>query len=161
MAPIAAAGFTAAAIDVRGYGGSGKPHAVEAYDMASIIGDLQAVADALGGGTAILIGHDWGAPIVWTRASRRTGATSALSPVCPCRYIGPWLAPFIDILTQMFTDKAGSSTWPISRTRASPKPKPRPMCGRFLRTHLLQLVGRRARGRLAAGKKPARRCWRA
>ena len=34
MGPIAAAGFTAAAIDVRGYGGSGKPHAVEAYDMA-------------------------------------------------------------------------------------------------------------------------------
>ena len=58
MAPIAAAGFTAAAIDVRGYGGSGKPHAVEAYDMASIIGDLQAVADELGGGKAILIGRD-------------------------------------------------------------------------------------------------------
>ena len=47
MAPIAAAGFTAAAIDVRGYGGSDRPHAVEAYDMASIIGDLQAVADEL------------------------------------------------------------------------------------------------------------------
>ena len=30
MGPIAEAGFTAAAIDVRGYGGSDKPHPVEA-----------------------------------------------------------------------------------------------------------------------------------
>ena len=35
LGPVAAAGFTAAAIDVRGYGGSSKPHPVEAYDMAS------------------------------------------------------------------------------------------------------------------------------
>ena len=30
MGPIAAAGFTACAIDVRGHGGSDKPHEVEA-----------------------------------------------------------------------------------------------------------------------------------
>ena len=30
LAPIAAAGFTACAIDVRGYGGSMKPHPVDA-----------------------------------------------------------------------------------------------------------------------------------
>lgn len=49
LGPVAAAGFTAAAIDVRGYGGSSKPYPVEAYDMASIVADNQAVADALGG----------------------------------------------------------------------------------------------------------------
>ena len=64
MGPIADLGYTAAAIDVRGYGGSSKPHPIEAYDMQSIVADNQAVADALGGGKAILIGHDWGAPIV-------------------------------------------------------------------------------------------------
>ncbi len=31
--PLAEAGFTACAIDVRGYGGSDKPHAVEAYTL--------------------------------------------------------------------------------------------------------------------------------
>src|SRR5258707_12998426 len=33
MGPIAAAGFTACAIDVRGYGGSGKPHEGEAHSL--------------------------------------------------------------------------------------------------------------------------------
>src|SRR5258708_27892584 len=36
---IAEAGFTAAAIDVRGYGGSDKPLEVAAYDMESLTGD--------------------------------------------------------------------------------------------------------------------------
>ena len=36
MAPLAAAGFTACAIDVRGYGGSDKPHPVEAYAMTEM-----------------------------------------------------------------------------------------------------------------------------
>lgn len=42
MGPIAAAGFTACAIDVRGYGGSDKPHPVEAYDIESLSGDVPA-----------------------------------------------------------------------------------------------------------------------
>ena len=58
-------GFTVAAMDVRGYGGSSKPHPVEAYTMRHLTGDVAAVIDRLGGGRAILFGHDWGAPIVW------------------------------------------------------------------------------------------------
>ncbi len=69
MAPLAAAGFTACAIDVRGYGGSDKPHAVEAYAMKEIAADVAGVIDALSPGKpAVLIGHDWGAPIVWHTA---------------------------------------------------------------------------------------------
>jgi pimeloyl-ACP methyl ester carboxylesterase len=69
MAPIAAAGFTACAIDVRGYGGSDKPHAVEAYTMETITKDVAGVIEALSpGNPAVLIGHDWGAPIVWHTA---------------------------------------------------------------------------------------------
>ena len=41
MAPLAAAGYTACAIDVRGYGGSDKPYPVEDYDMASVTGDVE------------------------------------------------------------------------------------------------------------------------
>ncbi len=43
MAPLAAAGFTACAIDVRGYGGSDKPHAVEAYAIQEIAPDVAGV----------------------------------------------------------------------------------------------------------------------
>jgi pimeloyl-ACP methyl ester carboxylesterase len=69
MAPLAAAGFTACAIDVRGYGGSDKPHAVEAYAMKEIAADVAGVIDALSpDAPAVLIGHDWGAPIVWHTA---------------------------------------------------------------------------------------------
>lgn len=69
MAPIAAAGFTACAIDVRGYGGSDKPQAIEAYAMKEIAADVAGVIEALSPGKpAVLIGHDWGAPIVWHTA---------------------------------------------------------------------------------------------
>ncbi len=103
IAPIAKAGFTAAAIDVRGYGGSDRPHAVEAYDMASMVGDLQAVADELGGGKAILVGRDWGAPIVWAAAltdAKRFTAVAGMS----IPHMGHGSAPMIDIARKMFTE---------------------------------------------------------
>lgn len=104
MGPIAEAGYTAAAIDVRGYGGSSKPHPIEAYDMQSIVSDNQAVADALGGGKAILIGHDWGAPIVWNSAlidPQRFTAVAAMA----IPYLGQGKAPFIDIARKLFTEQ--------------------------------------------------------
>jgi pimeloyl-ACP methyl ester carboxylesterase len=68
QAYFAARGYTVAAIDVRGYGGSSKPHAVADYTMRKLASDVAAVIDALGSGKAILFGHDWGAPIVWNSA---------------------------------------------------------------------------------------------
>lgn len=70
MAHFAARGYRVAAMDVRGYGGSSKPHAIAAYTMREIAADVAAVIDALAGaeGSAILFGHDWGAPIVWNTA---------------------------------------------------------------------------------------------
>src|SRR5215510_5332932 len=69
MGPLAAAGFTACAIDVRGYGGPDKPHAVEAYAMKEMTADIAGVIDALSPGRpAVVIGHDWGAPIAWHTA---------------------------------------------------------------------------------------------
>ncbi len=102
MEPIAAAGYTAAALDVRGYGGSDKPWPIEAYDMQSMVGDIQAVADQLGGGKAILIGHDWGAPMVWNAAlidPVRFPAVAAMA----IPYLGQGKAPFIDIARMLFT----------------------------------------------------------
>jgi pimeloyl-ACP methyl ester carboxylesterase len=69
MGPIAADGFTACAIDVRGYGGSDKPYAVDAYSLGALCGDIAGLVDALSlNRPAIVIGHDWGAPIAWTTA---------------------------------------------------------------------------------------------
>jgi pimeloyl-ACP methyl ester carboxylesterase len=47
MPAIAAAGFTAAALDVRGYGGSDKPDAIEAYAITELAADIAAVIDAM------------------------------------------------------------------------------------------------------------------
>ena len=60
--PVAEAGFKVVAPDVRGYGGSDKPHPIEAYDMISLTNDVVGLIDALGEDRAILFGHDWGAP---------------------------------------------------------------------------------------------------
>jgi len=80
IAPIAEAGFTACAIDVRGYGGSGKPGPIEAYDMEHMVADVVGVIEALSeDGTGILIGHDWGAPIVWNSALVRPDRVRAVA----------------------------------------------------------------------------------
>lgn len=65
---VAAAGYRVIAPDVRGYGGSDKPHPVEAYDMLQLTADVAGLIDALGEDQAILVGHDWGAPICWNTA---------------------------------------------------------------------------------------------
>ena len=71
LGPIAAAGFTACAIDVRGYGGSDKPAGIADYAMERLVGDLVGLRQALSPvQPVVLIGHDWGAPIVWNSCNR-------------------------------------------------------------------------------------------
>ncbi|MFF1685283.1 alpha/beta fold hydrolase [Streptomyces sp. NPDC058254] len=60
---IAAAGYRAVAMDVRGYGRSSKPADPAAYGMLDLVDDNVAVVDALGERSAVLVGHDWGANI--------------------------------------------------------------------------------------------------
>ena len=68
---VAAAGYRAVAIDVRGYGRSSAPAAVEDYRMVKKVGDIVGLVAALGEQQATLVGHDWGAPIVWNSALLR------------------------------------------------------------------------------------------
>ena len=80
--PLAEAGYRVVAPDVRGYGGSSTPQPVEAYAMAEMMAGLVGLIDALGEEQAILIGHDWGAPICWNTAAlhpQRVSAVAALS----------------------------------------------------------------------------------
>lgn len=65
---LAAAGFRAVAVDVRGYGRSSKPAAVADHRMLDLVEDAVAVVRALGEETAAIVGHDWGANIAATSA---------------------------------------------------------------------------------------------
>src|ERR1700730_5481352 len=60
---LAAAGYRAVAIDVRGYGRSSKPGDVAAYRMLDLVEDNVTVVHALGEQAAVIVGHDWGATI--------------------------------------------------------------------------------------------------
>ena len=76
------AGYRVVAPDVRGYGGSDKPEPVAAYTMKEITADVVGLIDALGEDSAILVGHDWGAPIVWNTSvlhPERVSAVAGLS----------------------------------------------------------------------------------
>ncbi len=62
---LAAAGFRAVALDMRGYGGTSKPAEIEAYNISNLVGDVVQAVNALGDSSAVIIGHDWGAPVAW------------------------------------------------------------------------------------------------
>jgi pimeloyl-ACP methyl ester carboxylesterase len=65
IAPLVAAGFRVLAPDLRGYGGSDAPRAVEAYRLEHICADILAMLDGLGIARARVVGHDWGAVVGW------------------------------------------------------------------------------------------------
>jgi pimeloyl-ACP methyl ester carboxylesterase len=81
LSVIASAGFRAVAIDVRGYGRSSAPVEVEAYGMLQHVSDNLGVVEALAGpgATAIVIGHDWGAPIAANSALLRPDVFTAVA----------------------------------------------------------------------------------
>ena len=62
------AGFQVISYDQRGYGASDKPEEVSAYSIRSLATDLVAILDHLGIEKAHLVGHDWGAVVVWAVA---------------------------------------------------------------------------------------------
>jgi len=66
---LVSAGYRVLAPDMRGYGRSSVPAEVEAYDIASLCGDLCGLLDAVGEQSAIFVGHDWGASVVWSLAT--------------------------------------------------------------------------------------------
>lgn len=68
---LAAAGYRAVAPDLRGYGGSERPVAVDAYTVLDVVGDLVALVEALGETQAVIVGGDWGATLAWQAARLR------------------------------------------------------------------------------------------
>jgi pimeloyl-ACP methyl ester carboxylesterase len=102
---IADAGFTACAIDVRGYGGSDKPKDVAAYAMERIVGDLVGLRQVLSPDEkAVLIGHDWGAPIVWNSAFTNPQHFRAVAGLS-VPFSGAPQRPFTDVFREHFTSQ--------------------------------------------------------
>ena len=62
---LAEAGYHAVAPDLRGYGKSDKPESIQAYDIVQLTADIVGIVDAMGQETAVVVGHDWGAPVAW------------------------------------------------------------------------------------------------
>ncbi len=64
------AGYRAVAFDQRGYSPGARPAEVERYRTPSLVADVLAVADEIGGFSFHLVGHDWGAAVAWQLAGR-------------------------------------------------------------------------------------------
>jgi epoxide hydrolase A/B len=79
IGPIAAAGFHVVAPDMRGFGRSSAPAEVSAYSIFDTVGDMVALVAALGETRAIVIGHDWGAPVAWHAALFRPDIFTAVA----------------------------------------------------------------------------------
>lgn len=58
---FAAEGYHVVAPDLRGYGQTDRPEALEAYDIFQLTADIVGLVTALGAAPAVLMGHDWGA----------------------------------------------------------------------------------------------------
>jgi pimeloyl-ACP methyl ester carboxylesterase len=105
IGPIAEAGFTACAIDVRGYGGSDKPHPVADYAMEHMVADVAGLIEVLSpDAPAVIIGHDWGAPIVWNTALIRPDRVRAVAGLS-VPYMGVASRSFSETIDEVFTSR--------------------------------------------------------
>jgi pimeloyl-ACP methyl ester carboxylesterase len=68
---LAQAGYHAVAPDQRGYGQTDKPEPIDQYTLLHLVADMVGLLDALGEPTAVIAGHDWGAPVAWHAALMR------------------------------------------------------------------------------------------
>ena len=93
-----------AAADVRGYGGSHKPEPIEAYSIKEMCTDIAGLIDGLGEKQAVLVGHDWGAPIVWNTSllfAEKVRAVAGLS----VPYAGRGPMPRIELFRNLYKDQ--------------------------------------------------------
>jgi pimeloyl-ACP methyl ester carboxylesterase len=90
---LAEAGFHVVAPDMRGYGETDRPDEIENYTLLHLVGDMVGLLDALGAETAVIAGHDWGAPEAWyaalLRPDRFRGVIGLSVPFLPRRPVRP------------------------------------------------------------------------
>lgn len=69
IAPLVQAGYRVLVPDMRGYGDSSAPADVDAYDVIELCDDMLGLLEQAGESSAIFVGHDWGANVVWWLAA--------------------------------------------------------------------------------------------
>ena len=93
LSALAEAGFHAVAPDMRGYGHTDRPEEIDQYTLFHLVGDMVGLLDALGAETAVIAGHDWGAPVAWhaalLRPDRFRGVVGLSVPFVPRRPARP------------------------------------------------------------------------
>lgn len=79
MPTLAAGGYRAAAMDLRGYAGSDHPP--RGYDPFTLSADVAGVIRSLGARDAVVVGQGWGGFLAWTTAVLQPEVVRALVPV--------------------------------------------------------------------------------
>jgi epoxide hydrolase A/B len=114
LAALAEAGFHAVAPDQRGYGRTDRPEATDAYTLLHLVGDVVGLISALGEERAVVVGHDWGAPVAWhtalLRPDRVLGVAGLSVPFTPRGSTAPivrWREAFGDRFYQVYFQEPG------------------------------------------------------
>lgn len=100
---LAAAGYHVLAPDQRGYGHSSAPSDVAAYGIVDLTDDLFALLDHAGAAQGVLVGHDWGALIVWEAARLRPDRVRAVMGVS-VPFV-EWPAPPTSLMRALYGDR--------------------------------------------------------
>jgi pimeloyl-ACP methyl ester carboxylesterase len=88
LTAIADAGYRCVAPDMRGYGGTDAPAEIDQYSLFHLVGDMVELVAQLGETSAVIVGHDWGAPVAWHAALWRPDLFRAVAGMSV-----PWRAP--------------------------------------------------------------------
>jgi pimeloyl-ACP methyl ester carboxylesterase len=78
--PLASAGYHVIRMDQRGYSPGARPSGRRAYRSTEVVADAAALVDHYGG-SAHVVGHDWGAAVAWALAAERPEAVRSLTAV--------------------------------------------------------------------------------
>lgn len=104
---LAGLGFRAIAPDMRGYGESTVYSFHEDYRLENSVQDMLDLLEHLGGDQAIWIGHDWGAPVVWSIASHHPEVCAGIVNLCvPYAFLDHGLETMIDLVDREVYPKA-------------------------------------------------------
>ena len=67
-----------------------RPEAIDRYTLIDLVGDVVGLIAALGAQRAIVVGHDWGAPVAWHSALMRPAYWRTSSSNASVRPASAW-----------------------------------------------------------------------